>query len=171
MNAANLFHRTKTTRRETHEFHVGFAGLAETGGTNQRKWSQHRRRTYAPSGAISELEFAMQLVVMHHMKPTPSSAQEGFCFTQRNTDELHWKRLKENGKATFWRASETEWKGVLGLQAVTVTLPEEATIGQREEQRVISSRLVLRWKEDDRWCAHGFKDPDNHEIERSCPNP
>ena len=117
------------------------------------------------------------------MKPTPSSAKEGFYFTRRTTDELHWKSSNENGKATFWRASETEWKGVLGLQAVTVTLPEEAaTIGQREEQRVSSSRPLLRWKEDDsghvaeaRWCAHGFKDgfndPDIHEIDRSCPTP
>ena len=43
---------------------------------------------------------------------------------------------------------------------------------------MISSRLVLRWKETDtgykakaRWCVHGFKDPDIHEIERSCPTP
>ena len=50
----------------------------------------------------------------------------------------------------------------------------------REKQRelMISSRLVLRWKETDtgykakaRWCVHGFKDPDIHEIERSCPTP
>ena len=42
-----------------------------------------------------------------------------------------------------------EWKGVLALQAVTVTPREEAaTIGQREQQRVISSRLVLRWEEN-----------------------
>ena len=43
---------------------------------------------------------------------------------------------------------------------------------------MISSRFVLRWKETDtghkakaRWCVHGFKDPDTHEIERSCPTP
>ena len=43
---------------------------------------------------------------------------------------------------------------------------------------MISSRFVLRWKETDtgykakaRWCVHGFKDPDIHEIERSCPTP
>ena len=50
----------------------------------------------------------------------------------------------------------------------------------REKQRewVISSRLVLRWKETDtgckakaRWCVHGFKDHAIHEIERSCPTP
>ena len=49
--------------------------------------------------------------------------------------------------------------------------------GHRE--RVMSSRLVLRWKETDtgykakaRWCVHGFfKDPDIHEIERCCPTP
>ena len=100
---------------------------------------------------------------------------------RRNTDEAHWKRFKKKKKrkGKCWRSFETEWKGVLGLQAVTVTPREEAaTIGQREQQCVISSRLVLRWEETDsshvaeaRWCAHGFKDPDIHETERSCPTP
>ena len=51
-------------------------------------------------------------------------------------------------------------------------------IREEQRERVISSRLVLRWKETDtgykaraRWCVHGFKDPDIHEIERSCPTP
>ena len=51
-------------------------------------------------------------------------------------------------------------------------------IREKHSERVISSRLVLRWKETDtrhkakaRWCVHGFKDPDIHEIERSCPTP
>ena len=51
-------------------------------------------------------------------------------------------------------------------------------IREKQRERVISSRLVLRWKETDtgykaqaRWCVHGFKDPDIHEIERSCPTP
>ena len=49
---------------------------------------------------------------------------------------------------------------------------------EKQRERVISSRLVLRRKETDtgykakaRWCVHGFKDPDIHEIERSCPTP
>ena len=51
-------------------------------------------------------------------------------------------------------------------------------IREKHSERVISSRLVLRWKETDtgykakaRWCVHGFKDPDIHEIDRSCPTP
>ena len=49
---------------------------------------------------------------------------------------------------------------------------------EKHSERVISSRLVLRWKETDtgykakaRWCVHGTKDADMHEIERSCPTP
>ena len=49
---------------------------------------------------------------------------------------------------------------------------------RKHSERVISSRLDLRWKETDtgykakaRWCVHGFKDPDIHEMERSCPTP
>ena len=48
-------------------------------------------------------------------------------------------------------------------------------IREKHRERVISFRLVLRWKETDtgckvkaRWRVHGFKDPDIHEIERSC---
>ena len=51
-------------------------------------------------------------------------------------------------------------------------------IREKHRERVISSRLVLRWTETDtvykakaRWCVHGFKDPDIQEIERSCPTP
>ena len=51
-------------------------------------------------------------------------------------------------------------------------------IREKHSERVISSRFVLRWKETDtgykakaRCCVHGFKDPDIHEIERSCPTP
>ena len=37
---------------------------------------------------------------------------------------------------------------------------------------MIPSRLVMRWKETDTRCyVHGSKDPDIHEIERSCPTP
>ena len=51
-------------------------------------------------------------------------------------------------------------------------------IREKHRERVISSRLVLRWKETDtgykakaRRCVHGFKNPDIHEIRRSCPTP
>ena len=49
---------------------------------------------------------------------------------------------------------------------------------EARREREISSPLVLRWKETDtgykanaRCCVHGPKDPDIHEIERSCPTP
>ena len=51
-------------------------------------------------------------------------------------------------------------------------------IREKHREQIISSRLVLRWKETDtgykakaRWCVQGFKDPDVHEVERSCPTP
>ena len=57
--------------------------------------------------------------------------------------------------------------------------PAQAVVIREEQRdRELSSRLVLRWKETDtgykakaRWCVRGFKDPDIHEIERSCPTP
>ena len=54
--------------------------------------------------------------------------------------------------------------------------PQADVNREKHRERVISSGLVLRWKETDagyrakaRWCVHGFKDI--HEIERSCPTP
>ena len=51
-------------------------------------------------------------------------------------------------------------------------------IRDKQRERVISSRYVLRWKETDpcykaraRWCVNGFKDPHIHEIDRNCPTP
>ena len=82
-------------------------------------------------------------------------------------------------KCSFSKAIETEWRGVLDFKAVTIMDPAQAdVIREKHRERVISSRLVLRWKETDtgykakaRWRVHGFKDPDIHEIERSCPTP
>ena len=55
--------------------------------------------------------------------------------------------------------------------------PHAGRCDQRKQRdRLIPSRLVLRWKEMDNgckaktiWCVHGFKDPDIHEIGRRCP--
>ena len=60
----------------------------------------------------------------------------------------------------------------------TISRVQADVIRDKHRERVISSRIVLRWKETDtgykgkaRWCVHGFEDPDIHEIERSCPMP
>ena len=68
---------------------------------------------------------------------------------------------------------------MLDFKAATITDSTQAgVIREKQRDRMISSRLVLHWKETDtgykadaRWCVHGFKDPDIHEIERSCPTP
>ena len=61
----------------------------------------------------------------------------------------------------------------LDFKAVTIIDSTQADV-IRENQR----ERVISWKETDtgymanaRWCVHGFKDPDIHEIERSCPTP
>ena len=102
--------------------------------------------------------------------------QGGTYFTCRNTEEVRWKAPSEDEKENVWKAVETV---VVGFKAVTIISPEEAnTTRHQKQRRVISSMLVLRWKETDsghiakvRWCVHGFKDPGIHEIERSCPSP
>ena len=82
-------------------------------------------------------------------------------------------------RRSFRKQSKTEWQGVLDFKAVTIIDSTQAdVIRDKHRERVISSRLVLRWKETDtgykakaRWCVHRFKDPDIHEVERSCPTP
>ena len=66
---------------------------------------------------------------------------------------------------------------MLDFKAVTIIDSTQAdVIREKQCERVISSRLVLRKKETDagykakaRRSVHGFKDPDIHEIERGCP--
>ena len=102
-----------------------------------------------------------------------------FYLSRRNADEVSWKHLSAEERMQLSKAIETEWQGVLDFKAVTIIDPAQAdVIREKHHERVISSRLVLRGKETDigykakaRWCVHGFKDPDIHEIERSCPTP
>ena len=99
--------------------------------------------------------------------------------SRRNVDEVSWKHFSADEQTQFSKAIETEWQGVLDFKAVTIIDSVQAdVIRDKHRERVISSRLVLRWKETDtgykakaRWCVHGFKDPDIHEVERSCPTP
>ena len=102
-----------------------------------------------------------------------------FYLSRRNADEVSWNHLSAEEQTQFSKAIETEWQEVLDFKAVTIIDSTQAdVIREKQRERVISSRLVLRWKETDtgckakaRWCVHGFKDPDIHEIERSCPTP
>ena len=100
-----------------------------------------------------------------------------FYLSRRNADEVSWNHLSADEQTLFSKAIETEWQGVLDFKAVTIMDSTQAdVIREKQRQWVISSRLVLRWKETDtgykakaRWCVHGFDDPDIHEIERRCP--
>ena len=102
-----------------------------------------------------------------------------FYFSRRNADEVSWNHLSVEDRTQFSKAIETEWQGVLDFMAVTIIDPTQAAvIREKQRERVIFSRLVLRWKETDtgykakaRLFLNGFKDPDLHEIERSCPTP
>ena len=74
---------------------------------------------------------------------------------------------------------EKEWNSILASGAVTVlTLQQSRLIRLLKKERILTSRMVDRWKSTDdgiiaksRWCAHGFKDPDLDELSRSSPTP
>ena len=108
-----------------------------------------------------------------------SPLHEKFYLSRRNADEVSWNHLSAEEETQFSKAIETEWQGALDFKAVTIIDSTQAdVIREKHRERVISSRLVLRWKEKDtgykakaRWCVHSFKDPDIHEIRRSCPTP
>ena len=102
-----------------------------------------------------------------------------FYLSRRNADEVSWNHLSDEDRTQFSKAIETVWQGVLDFKAVTIIDPTQAdVIREKQRERVVSSRLVLFWTETDtgykakaRWCVHGSKNPDIHEIERSCPTP
>ena len=131
---------------------------------------QGRRNETSTSGKYGTFSIALA-------EASPLHAE--FYLSQRNVDEVSWNHLSAEERTQFSKAIETEWQGVLDFKAVTIIDPTQAdVIREKRCERVISSRLVLRWKETEsgykakaRWCVHGFKDPDIHEIERSCPTP
>ena len=70
--------------------------------------------------------------------------------SRRNADEVSWKQLSAEAQAQFSKAIETEWQGVLDFKAVTIIDSTQANvIREKQRDRVISSRLVLRWEETD----------------------
>ena len=93
---------------------------------------------------------------------------DNFYLSRRNADEVSWNHLSAEEQTQFSKVIETEWQGVLDFKAVTIIDSMQAdVIREKHRERVISSRLVLRWKETDtgnkahaRWCVHGFKDSD-----------
>ena len=79
---------------------------------------------------------------------------------------------------TKLKSCRNRMEGCRWCNAVAVSPLEVASMIRHQQPRVISSRLVVRWKETcsghiakARWCVHGFKDPDIDEIEYSCPTP
>ena len=102
-----------------------------------------------------------------------------FYLSRRNGDEVSWKHLSAEEQTQFSKAIETEWQGVLVFKVVTIIDSVQAdVIRDKHRERVISSRLVLRWKETDtgykakaKWCVHGFKILIYTRFERSCPTP
>ena len=73
-----------------------------------------------------------------------------FYLSRRNVDEVSWKQLSAEEQTQFSKAIETELQGVLDFKAVTIIDSTQANvIRKKQRDRVISSRLVLRWKETD----------------------
>ena len=102
-----------------------------------------------------------------------------FYLSRRNADEVSWNHLSAEEQTQFSKAIETEWQGVLDVKAVTIKDSKQTDlIREKQRELVISSRHAVRWQETDtgykakaRWCVHGFKDPDIHEIECSYLTP
>jgi hypothetical protein len=102
---------------------------------------------------------------------------------RKRNDELSLKSLTPKELEQFLGVGgsrDKEWRSIVDSGAVTVlTLKESRRIRLERPDRIISSRMVDRWKTTDdkgtiaksRWCAHGFKDPDIEFLNRSSPTP
>ena len=76
-----------------------------------------------------------------------STLRGKFHFSRRNADEVSSKHLSAEEET---KAIETEWQVVLDFKAVTITdFTQADVIKEKHSERVISSRLVLPWKETD----------------------
>ena len=89
--------------------------------------------------------------------------------------EVKLKDLSGPELEQFRQSDEAEW-GVLNKQNVLRILSKEesARVLRTRPERVLSSRMVRRWKAQEgtfsapkaksRWCVHGFADPDTEHI-------
>ena len=73
-----------------------------------------------------------------------------FYPSRRNADGVSWNHLSAEKRKQFSKAIETEGQGVLVFTAVTIIDSTQVdVIREKQRDRVISSRHVLRWKETD----------------------
>ena len=77
---------------------------------------------------------------------------DNFYLSRRNAVCGILETLSAEEQTQFSKAIETEWQGVLDFKAATIIDSTQAdVIREKHSERVISSRLVLRWKETDTW--------------------
>ena len=98
------------------------------------------------------------------------------------SSEISMKQLSEEEKEEFAASDEKEWNTIVNTGAVEVLSPTEgAAIRRNNPERIITSRMVRRWKPAEgtgarpiaksRWCVHGYKDPDANGLEVFSPTP
>ena len=103
-------------------------------------------------------------------------------FAASRGGEVRWSGLSPKEKEQFRAADEKEWTKILNSGAVRVIDKHRAqAIRQRFPDRVITSRLIRRWKPVEgtnappvaksRWCVHGHQDPDTLELKCFAPTP
>ena len=99
-----------------------------------------------------------------------------------HSNKISVKKLSEAERRLFDIADAKEWQAILGTKGVEVISVDEAKkIRQRYPDRIITSRMVRRWKKQEgtnsadiaksRWCVHGFKDPDTGKLCVFSPTP
>ena len=82
-------------------------------------------------------------------RPRQAHCTENFISVD-GTPTRYPGNLSAEEQTQFSKAIETEWQGVLDFKAVTIIDSVQADVKRdKRGERVVSSRLVLRWKETD----------------------
>ena len=100
----------------------------------------------------------------------------------RRCQEVVWKKLSPEEREEFRKADATEWSAMTATKAARVVPPlEAALVRRRDPSRILSSRMVRRWKPQEgtgvgakpksRWCVRGYADPDAESLHVYAPTP
>ena len=96
--------------------------------------------------------------------------------------EVDYRSLSAKDKVKFDESDRSEWEGIMASKATEVVSgPEADRIRKEHPERVVTSRMVRRWKKQEgvnsppkaksRWCVHGHKDPDTELLQVYSPTP
>ncbi len=132
------------------------------------------------TNAQGSIEGGASLSSVH--EPGCDSEEIKWTFAASRGGEVSLSKLSPQERAQFSESDSKEWAAILKSGAVKVlSIRASAAIREKQPERVISSRMVRRWKPvvgtntaptaKSRWCVHGHQDPDTGGLMCYSPTP